>query len=70
MQGISDPIEQTQLTPHFRIHYTSGSFAEQHLPLASERLERAYRIFADVLGLDDAHAGIIDVYLAEMVVSP
>ncbi len=69
MQGISDHTQQTQQTPHFRIHYTSGTFAEQHLALASERLERAYRTFVEVLGLDDAHARIIDVYLAEMVIS-
>jgi ATP-binding cassette subfamily B protein len=70
VQGISDHTQQTQQTPHFRIHYTSGSFAEQHLMLVSERLERAYNIFAGVLGLEEAHPRIIDVFLSEMVVSP
>ncbi len=67
MQGINESIQQTQQTPHFRIHYTAGSFAGQHLALVSERLEQAYHILADVLGIDEAHAGIIEVYLSEML---
>ncbi len=70
MQGINESIQQTQQTPHFRIHYTAGSFAGQHLALVSERLEHTYRILADVLGVDEAHASIIDVYLSEMLVGP
>jgi len=70
VQGINESIQQTQQTPHFRIHYTAGSFAGQHLALVSERLEHAYRILADVLGVDEAHASIIDVYLSEMLAGP
>src|SRR2546425_7838698 len=67
VQGIGDHTQLTQQTPHFRIHYVAGSFAGQHLALVSERLEQAYRILATVLGIDEAHAGIIDVYLSEML---
>src|SRR3989442_350920 len=67
VQGIGDHTQLTQQTPHFRIHYVAGSFAGQHLALVSERLEQAYRILATVLGIDEGHAGIIDVYLSEML---
>ena len=70
MQGINDQVQQTQQTPHFRIHYTAGSFAGQHLAQIGERLERAYRILAEVLGVDEAHAGIIEVSLSEMLAGP
>jgi ATP-binding cassette subfamily B protein len=70
VQGISDHTQQTQQTPHFRIHYTSGSFAGQHLPLVAERLEKAYRFLADLLGVDEAQSSLIDVYLSEMMVGP
>ena len=70
MQGINDQTRQTRQTPHFRIHYTAGSFAGQHLAPVSERLEHAYSILANLLGVDEAHASIIDVYLSEMVMSP
>jgi len=67
VQGTGDHTQLTQQTPHFRIHYIAGSFADQHLALVSERLEQAYHIMANVLGIDEAHAGIIDVYLSEML---
>lgn len=64
MQGID---HHTQETPHFRIHYTAESFAEQHLTLVGERLEHAYRILADLLSVD---VQIIDVYLSELLADP
>jgi len=67
VQGIGDHTQLTQQTPHFRIHYLAGSFADQHLALVSERLEQAHRILADVLGVNEADVGIIDVYLSEML---
>ncbi len=67
MQGSGDHSQLTQQTPHFRLHYLAGSFAELPLALVSERLEQAYHILADVLGIDEAHAGIIEVYLSEML---
>ncbi len=69
MQGLNDQV-QTQQTPHFRIHYAAGSFAGQHVAQVGERLERAYRILTEVLGVNEAHAGIIDVFLSEMVAGP
>ena len=70
MQSINEQTRRTQQTPHFRIHYTAGSFAGQHLAPVSERLEHAYRILADLLGVDEAHARIIDVCLSEMLAGP
>src|SRR5260370_17296032 len=70
VQGIGDHTQLTQQTPHFRIHYLAGSFADQHLALVSERLEQAHRILADVLGVNEADVGIIDVYLSEMLAGP
>ena len=67
MQGID---QRTQETPHFRIHYTSGSFAEQRLAQIGERLERAYTILAGLLDLDPQNASLIDVYLAEQPENP
>src|SRR5260370_36643734 len=67
VQGIGDHTQLTQQTPHFRIHYLAGSFADQHLALVSERLEQAHRILADGLGVNEADVGIIDVYLSEML---
>src|SRR6266571_2275862 len=67
VQGID---HHTQETPHFRIHYTAGSFAEQHLTLVGERLEHAYRILAALLSVDVHSASIIDVYLSELLADP
>ena len=67
MQGID---HHTQQTPHFRIHYTAGSFAGQNLALVGERLEQAYRILSDLLGIDIRDSTIIDVYLSELLVDP
>ncbi len=68
MQGSGDHSQLTQQTPHFRLHYLAGSFAEQHLALVSERFEQVYHILANLLGRDEAHARVIEVYLPEMVV--
>jgi ATP-binding cassette, subfamily B, bacterial len=67
VQGID---HHTQQTPHFRIHYTAGSFAEQNLALVGERLEQAYRILSDLLGVDVHDTSVIDVYLSELLVHP
>ena len=67
MQGGDHRIQET---PHFRIHYTAGSFAEQHLASIDQRLEQAYRIFVSLLNSERDNAGRIDVYLSELPADP
>jgi ATP-binding cassette, subfamily B, bacterial len=64
VQSIDERVQQT---PHFRIHYTSRSFAEQHLMLLGKRLERAYSALASLLGVDIGTTNTIDVYLSELL---
>jgi hypothetical protein len=66
VQGIDQHIQET---PHFRIHYTPESFAEQHLTQIGERLGHAYGILSHLLGVDtsSANVNIIDVYLTELL---
>lgn len=54
-------------TPHFRIHVTAKSFAEQNLPSIASRLENAYGVIIDILGVE-LHGAMIDVHLSELVV--
>jgi ABC-type multidrug transport system fused ATPase/permease subunit len=64
VQGIDQLIQET---PHFRIHYTPESFAEQHLTQIGERLGHAYGILSHLLGIDTGSAITIDVYLTELL---
>ncbi|MHB8595517.1 MAG: ABC transporter transmembrane domain-containing protein [Ktedonobacteraceae bacterium] len=64
MQGIDQRIQET---PHFRIHYTSESFARQHLTQIGERLERAYIVLANLLGVAASGTTSINVYLTELL---
>ena len=54
-------------TPHFRIHYTARSFAEQNADLIGSRLEGAYEAITSLLGID-LRGALIDVYLSALVV--
>ena len=56
----------SQVTPHFRIHYTEGSFAEQSLSMIVSRLENAWTVITALLGVS-APAGLIDVHLSELL---
>ncbi|MBV9279279.1 MAG: hypothetical protein JOZ41_04290, partial [Chloroflexi bacterium] len=56
-----------QTTPHFRIHFTPRSFAEQNLPLIANRLESAYSGAVGMLGVD-LQGAMIDVHLSELVI--
>lgn len=64
MQGINHCVQET---PHFRIYYTPGSFAEQHLAQVSGRLEHAYRLLTGLLHVDAGNASIITIYLYELL---
>lgn len=63
--GRRDP--EIHQTPHFRIHFMALSFAEQNMATIGTRLENAYSIITDLLGVDIQNA-IIDVHLSELVV--
>jgi len=64
VQGIDQRMQET---PHFRIHYTPESFAEQHLAQIGERLGHAYGILSHLLGADTSSANTIDVYLTDLL---
>jgi ATP-binding cassette subfamily B protein len=61
-----------QETPHFRIQYLIGSFAEQNLAGIAGRLEGAYAIMSGLLGVDAAFGAgrRIDVFLSEIPPDP
>jgi ABC-type multidrug transport system fused ATPase/permease subunit len=61
---------RAQETPHFRIHYSVESFAEQNLAMVGGRLENAYGIIAGLLGVDSRGPTKIDVHLSDMLEDP
>ena len=61
---------KTQETPHFRIRYSSGSYAEQQIGVIAGRLESAFGALTGVLGISTQPGAKIDVHLADVLDDP
>ncbi len=61
---------KTQETPHFRIRYSSGSYAEQQIGMIAGRLESAFAALTGLLGITVQPNAKIDVHLADLLDDP
>src|SRR5919202_6175423 len=69
-RAVERPAIESSQTPHFRLHYARDSFAAQQLPAVGDRLERAFAVLVETLGLEPQGLPPIEVYLAAWLADP